>query len=257
MKSLMKMMTEAYCPRSEIKKLEIELWNLTVKGTDFVSYTQSFQELALLCSRMVPEESDRMEKYVGGLPDSIQRNVMSAYCPRSEIKKLEIELWNLTVKGTDFVSYTQRFQELALLCSRMVPEESDRMEKYVGGLPDSIQRNVMSADNKRRMYNNPKDNHVQQPPYKRQNVARAYTVGPSEKKEYAGTLPLCNKCKLHHNGPCTVKYANCKKHSECPRLKNQNCENQTGNGEVHGRVYALGGGEAYQDPNNIVDDIDA
>ncbi|GKB92488.1 hypothetical protein Tco_0964760 [Tanacetum coccineum] len=48
--SLMKMMTEAYCPMSEIKKLKIELWNLTVK----------------------------VEKYTGGLPDSIQGNVMSA-----------------------------------------------------------------------------------------------------------------------------------------------------------------------------------
>ncbi|GKC20715.1 hypothetical protein Tco_1022865 [Tanacetum coccineum] len=33
------------------------------------------------------------------------------------------------------------------------------------------------ADNKRRMENNPRDDHVQQPPYKRQNVARAYTAG--------------------------------------------------------------------------------
>ncbi|GKA00178.1 reverse transcriptase domain-containing protein [Tanacetum coccineum] len=41
-KTLMKMITEAYCPRSEIKKLETELWNLTVKGTDVESYTQSF-----------------------------------------------------------------------------------------------------------------------------------------------------------------------------------------------------------------------
>nr|GEU44406.1 reverse transcriptase domain-containing protein [Tanacetum cinerariifolium] len=60
-KNLMKMMTKAYCPMSEIKKLEIELWNLMVKGTDVVSYTQQFQELALVCSRMVPEESDKVE----------------------------------------------------------------------------------------------------------------------------------------------------------------------------------------------------
>ncbi|GKF69276.1 reverse transcriptase domain-containing protein [Tanacetum coccineum] len=38
-KTLMKMMTAKYCPRSEIKKLEIEIWNLKVKGTDVVSYT--------------------------------------------------------------------------------------------------------------------------------------------------------------------------------------------------------------------------
>ncbi|GKE06059.1 hypothetical protein Tco_1398077 [Tanacetum coccineum] len=33
-KDLMKMMTEAYCLRNEIQKLESELWNLPVKGTD-------------------------------------------------------------------------------------------------------------------------------------------------------------------------------------------------------------------------------
>ncbi|GKE71532.1 reverse transcriptase domain-containing protein [Tanacetum coccineum] len=38
-KTLKKMMTDKYCPRSEIKKLEIEIWNLKVKGTDVVSYT--------------------------------------------------------------------------------------------------------------------------------------------------------------------------------------------------------------------------
>ncbi|GJX27806.1 reverse transcriptase domain-containing protein, partial [Tanacetum coccineum] len=56
----------------------------------------------------------------------------------SEIKKLEIEIWNMKVKGRDVVSYTQRFQELALRCGRMFPEESDQVEKYVGGLPDMI-----------------------------------------------------------------------------------------------------------------------
>ncbi|GJZ45725.1 hypothetical protein Tco_0593321 [Tanacetum coccineum] len=54
--------------------------------------------------------------------------------PRGEIKKLEIELWNLKVKGTDIPSYTLHFQELALMCGRMFPEESDEVEKYVSGL---------------------------------------------------------------------------------------------------------------------------
>ncbi|GJR12060.1 reverse transcriptase domain-containing protein [Tanacetum coccineum] len=77
-KTLMKMMTDKYCPRGEIKKLEIEIWNLKVKGTDVVSYTQRFQELALLCGRMFPEVSDEVEKYVGGLPDMIQGSVMAS-----------------------------------------------------------------------------------------------------------------------------------------------------------------------------------
>ncbi|GKD05259.1 reverse transcriptase domain-containing protein [Tanacetum coccineum] len=77
-KTLKKMMTDKYCPRGEIKKLEIELWNLKVKGTDVLSYNQRFQELALMCSRMFPKESDEIEKYVGGLPDMIQGSVMAS-----------------------------------------------------------------------------------------------------------------------------------------------------------------------------------
>ncbi|GJX52181.1 putative reverse transcriptase domain-containing protein [Tanacetum coccineum] len=59
-KTLKKMMTDKYCPKGKIKKLKIELWNLKVKGTDVESYSQCFQELALMCSRMFPEESDKI-----------------------------------------------------------------------------------------------------------------------------------------------------------------------------------------------------
>ncbi|GJR46825.1 hypothetical protein Tco_1314928 [Tanacetum coccineum] len=54
---------------------------------------------------------------------------------------METELWNLTVKGNDLTAYNQRFQELTLLCTKMVPEKEDKVEKYIGGLPDSIQGN--------------------------------------------------------------------------------------------------------------------
>ncbi|GJS65943.1 hypothetical protein Tco_0680507 [Tanacetum coccineum] len=49
------------------------------------------------------------------------------------MKKLEAELWNLKVIGTDVVKYNQRFQELALLCVRIFPEESDKIERIVHG----------------------------------------------------------------------------------------------------------------------------
>ncbi|GJW49078.1 reverse transcriptase domain-containing protein [Tanacetum coccineum] len=116
----------------------------------------------------------------------------------------------------------------------------------------------------------------------------ADTAGPGEKKEYAGTLLLCNKSNFHHNGQCTVKCANCKRvghltrdcrspattnnqrnltcyecgnqghyRSDCPERKNQNHENQTGGTGARGVVHALGGGETDQDPNNIEDEIEA
>nr|GEZ06086.1 putative reverse transcriptase domain-containing protein [Tanacetum cinerariifolium] len=75
-KTLKQMMTAKYCPRGEVKKLEVELWNLKLKGMDITSYTLYFQELTLLCGRMFLEESDEIESYVGGLPEMIRGNVM-------------------------------------------------------------------------------------------------------------------------------------------------------------------------------------
>ncbi|GJQ93771.1 reverse transcriptase domain-containing protein [Tanacetum coccineum] len=140
------------------------------------------------------------------------------YCPRNEIKKLEMEIWELKVKGTDFASYTQRFQELALLCGRMFPEESNKIEKYVGGLPDMIHGSVMvsksktmqdviefttelidkkintfaerQAKNKRKIDHTSRNNQNQQQPPKRHNVAQAYTAGPGAS---ANALLLTNK----------------------------------------------------------------
>nr|GFC94159.1 reverse transcriptase domain-containing protein [Tanacetum cinerariifolium] len=60
----------------------------------------------------------------------------------------EVDLWNLKVKGMDISSYTLRFQELSLLCERMFLEESDEIERYVGGLPEMIRGNVMSYEPK-------------------------------------------------------------------------------------------------------------
>ncbi|GJY74686.1 reverse transcriptase domain-containing protein [Tanacetum coccineum] len=123
----------------------------------------------------------------------------------------------------------ERFQELTMMCTKMVPEEEDRVKKFIRGLPYNIQVNVIAveptrlqdairianhlidqklkgysmknAENKRRLEVNQRDNRGQQPPFKRpnvrgQNVARAYTAGNNERKPYNGPLPLCNKCKI-------------------------------------------------------------
>nr|GEY73516.1 reverse transcriptase domain-containing protein [Tanacetum cinerariifolium] len=88
-KTLMKMMTDKYCPQNKIRKLEIELWELKVKGTDLASYTQRFQELALLCGRMFFEEADKIEKYVGGLLDMIHGSVVASK-PKTMQEAIEI-----------------------------------------------------------------------------------------------------------------------------------------------------------------------
>ncbi|GJU30101.1 reverse transcriptase domain-containing protein [Tanacetum coccineum] len=101
--------------------------------------------------------------------------------------------------------------EVYCLRNEMVPKEEDKVERYIWGLPDSIQWNVTSFAPTRlqdavRMASSLMDQKV------RANAARqADSKRNNEKKPYFGNLPYCNKCKLHHTGPCTVKCGNCKK----------------------------------------------
>nr|GEZ76926.1 hypothetical protein [Tanacetum cinerariifolium] len=176
-KELMKLMAEVYCPRNEVKKMESELWNMTMKSIDLAAYTQRFQELTMLCTRMVHEEEDRIERYVGGLPNNIKGNVMFAE--------------------------PTRLQDAIRLANYLIDQ---KLKGYA----------VKNVENKRRLEVNQRDNYGQQPPFKRLNVGgwnvtRAYTASNNERKPYNGLLPLCNKCKLHHEGPCTVRCGKCNK----------------------------------------------
>nr|GEV13724.1 hypothetical protein [Tanacetum cinerariifolium] len=96
------------------------------------------------------------------------------YYPIIEIQKMESELWNLIVKNDDLAAYTQRFQELTMLCTKTVPEEEDRVAKFIGGLSDNIQGNVIAAEPTRlqddvRMANNLVDQKSDCPKLKDQN----------------------------------------------------------------------------------------
>nr|GFB92317.1 reverse transcriptase domain-containing protein [Tanacetum cinerariifolium] len=84
-------MTDKYCLQGEIKKLEIELWNLKVKGNDVSTYTNRFQELTLMCTKFVANENEKIDKYISGLPENIYGNVKS-----SKLRTLDetIELTN-------------------------------------------------------------------------------------------------------------------------------------------------------------------
>ncbi|GKD96095.1 hypothetical protein Tco_1379992 [Tanacetum coccineum] len=156
--------------------------------------------------------------------------------------------------------FTPFFQELALMCGRMFHEELEEVEKYVGGLPDMIQGNVMSyqpkmmekviefandqmdqkvltiterqAEQKRKLEFNAGNSQGHQQKNKRQNNRRAYTTRPGEKREYTGSLSLCTKCNYHHKGPCDPRCNKCKKISHLAR----DCRSSGPNGALQERL---------------------
>ncbi|GJW13132.1 putative reverse transcriptase domain-containing protein [Tanacetum coccineum] len=184
--------------------------------------------------------------------------------------KQSSEVCNVYLVGwcIDLVEFPQKdklelmmlmFQEVTLLCTKMVPEEEDKVEKYIGGLPDNIQGNVIAAQPNRLqdaicVANNLMDQKLKGYAIKNANNKR--------RKGYAGVSPYCNKCRIHYEGPCMARCGNSKKcgrlgnyRNECPKLKNQNHGNKKGNKTVNNeatiRAYAIRGGRASHDSNVV------
>ncbi|GJZ59949.1 putative reverse transcriptase domain-containing protein [Tanacetum coccineum] len=221
--ALKKMMTDKYCPRGEIKKIETEMWNLKVKGTDVVAYNRRFQQLALMCSRMFPEEVDKIEKYIGGLPDMILGSVKA-----SKSKTMQ-----------EVIEFTTELME-------------DKTHAYA----------ERQAERKRKYDDLPQNNQNQQ--NRRQNTGQAYAAGNGDRKPYEGSKPLCSKCNCHHEaGPCPPRCSNCNRGNgcfecgaqghfkrNCPKLNNNDRGNQAGNDRAPAKVYAVG--NAGANPDNVV-----
>ncbi|GKA53061.1 putative reverse transcriptase domain-containing protein [Tanacetum coccineum] len=225
---LRKKMTDKYCPRNEMKKLEAELWNLKV--------------------------IDKIERYVGGLPDMIHGNIVASK-PKTMQEAIEMA--------------------------------TELMDKRVSTMAERQAKNKRKFENTSR-----KNQNQQQQQNKRQNTGRAYTAGSGDKKPYGGSRPLCPKCNYHHEGSCAPKCYKCNKYGhiardcrgmgnansfnnqkgtrsgqkptcfecgvqghfkkECPRMKNNkgNRGNQARNDKAPAKVYVVG--NAVANPDNVV-----
>nr|GEX72710.1 hypothetical protein [Tanacetum cinerariifolium] len=253
---------------------------LNFKGTEGVVGLSQWLEKMESIFHISGRATDNQVKFATcTLLGTLKKKLTEKYYPKGEIKKLEIEPWNLRVKGNDVAAYTQRFQELALMCTKFLADETKKVDKYISGLPDKIYENVMSTrpknlnetielanelmdqklrtyaerqnENKRKADNSSRNN--QQQPYKKQNVARAYTAGPREKKVYTGDLPLCTKCNYHHTGQCAPKCGKCKRygHTTTDCQINTNNNNNNNKNQKARACYECGGRDASPDSNVI------
>nr|GFC14689.1 hypothetical protein [Tanacetum cinerariifolium] len=201
-KTLMKMMTDKYCPRNEIRKLEMELWELKVKGTDLASYTQRFQELALLYRRMFSEEPDKIEKYVRGLPDMIHGSVVA-----SKLKTMQ----------------------------EAIEIETELMDKKICTFAER------QTASKRKFENTSRNTQNQQRQQSNKRITANTNNANNQRGIGSGQKSKCHECGVQRHF-----------RRECPKLKNNNNHgNQGGRNNAPARVYAVG--RAGTDPDaNVV-----
>nr|GFA70125.1 reverse transcriptase domain-containing protein [Tanacetum cinerariifolium] len=153
-----------------------------------------------------------------------------------EVKKLEIELWNLKVRDNNIPAYTNRFQELALICTKFVSNETEKVDKYISGLPDNIYGNVKSLKPKTL------DETIELANDLMDQKLRTYTERKSDSKSIGNTNATNNQGGNGPNprGNGCFEYGNPGHFKrDCPKLYNKNGEN----GNAQGWVYAVGNAE--------------
>ncbi|GJY96552.1 putative reverse transcriptase domain-containing protein [Tanacetum coccineum] len=244
--------------RQPVPTPEADTWNEIVKAMMEVAPDHNFegvdQKLTELDTTIGPEETVVFQVPIRGGPHDDG--------PISESSR------PTTIYSGDMfyiidTHYEERrsHRELALMCDRMFPEESAKVERYVGGLPAMIHGSVSAskpqsmqeaiefaiemmdkkmliaverqAENKRKFEDTSRNNQNQQQSFKRNNVAQAYPAGTRDKKPYGGTKPLCHFI------------------SDYPMLKNGNQGNRDGNGNAVAKAYAVGSTRTNSNSNVV------
>ncbi|GJX34917.1 putative reverse transcriptase domain-containing protein [Tanacetum coccineum] len=178
------MMTTEYGPATEIQRMEEELWTLTLKGDDIEAYNNRFHEYPLICLELVPTKKKKVKRYIKGFPERIKGNITS-------------------LKPTTLHEAINMARELV---EQAVQGKAARVSESNKRKWEDHQRNTTNNNNNQNRNNN---HHQQQ--NRRQETARAYVAAPTEGIVYAGNLPKCNQCNLHHHGSCPPKCQRCQR----------------------------------------------
>nr|GEX00284.1 hypothetical protein [Tanacetum cinerariifolium] len=106
---LKKKLTDKYFPKGKTKKLEIELWNLKVKGNDIGRYTQRFQILALMCTKFISNETEKVDntdaiKFTKPSVDDINIVESERYPPDEYLHPFEpYQMYQVNNKAVQFI----------------------------------------------------------------------------------------------------------------------------------------------------------
>nr|GEW96107.1 hypothetical protein [Tanacetum cinerariifolium] len=178
-----------------------EAWIRAMDACDFVRS----KNIALRTQKMAPKRATRANP-------ATTTNTTTTTVTDTQLKALIEQGINATLAARDVDRNTNGddSHELALLCVRMFLEESDNIERYVGGLPDIIHVSIVASKPKT------------------MSTANANTAN-NQRGTGAGHKPTCYECGARGHFK-----------KDCPKLKNNNCGTQGGNTTAPAKVYAVG-----------------
>nr|GEW74431.1 hypothetical protein [Tanacetum cinerariifolium] len=248
----------------------------------------SVNHYTLMALRELPVFPNGGHDAAYGMPwKTLMKMMTDKYCPRNEIKKLEIEIWDLNVKslpdmihGSVVASKPMTMQEAVAIAIKL-------MDQKIRTIAERKIASKRKFENTSRITQN-----QQRQPNKRQNTGWVYTAASGKRKQYDRSKPLCAKCNYHHDDPCALKCHKCNKvghfacdcrnmantnnannqrgtgsgqkptcyecgvqghfKRECPKLKNNNNHgNQGGRDNALAKVYAVGRAGTNPDANVV------
>lgn len=207
-----RMMIEEYCPRQEMQKLELELWTLTMQGSEVAAYTARFNELASLCPAMVEPEYKKTERYIFGLASPVQGHVTASRPTTFDsAKRLAYQI-------------TEQYILRGTMSPQTRNQTGDAKRKSHGrsGRDNKRHRSNPAPTTAYAVTSNPEPPTVYttipnyeppaiyatipktEPTVVYAAIANTSTNSPAPSKNYAGKAPLCNRCNYHHYGNCLL-----------------------------------------------------
>nr|GEX77198.1 putative reverse transcriptase domain-containing protein [Tanacetum cinerariifolium] len=171
----------------------------------------------------------------------VKQMMTDEFCSTKEVQRLEDELRHMKLRDINIAAYTERFNELALLCPDVVPNEKKKVELYNKGLPEIIKGETTSS----------------RPVTLNEAMRMAHALMKQKiqsKNERIAEGHKAKDCRGENAGPSTAVQPNivcysCEerghKSSECLKKADQR------GGNVQGQAYVIRDAEHNQGPNVV------
>ncbi|KAF5813671.1 putative nucleotidyltransferase, Ribonuclease H [Helianthus annuus] len=189
------LMMSEFCPRHELRKLEREFDDLKQVSGEHRAYTDRYEELSLLCPTMVTPLDKAIERYIDGLPDSVQ-DIVTGSKPTTVHQAIELSA-TLTESQIRKGKLHRKGDKGKNQASDKGDSKKGKKGKDSSSSKGSRKRKASQNFAITAQHNQAAPNQPAQPP---------------AKKRYEGNAPLCNRCNSHHQQQLTCRFCtNCGK----------------------------------------------